>query len=340
MISSFIKLKYTTVALHILIWGSMLLLPFFFMTTEEHSVKIGGLHCDYFTLTNVIHIGLFYFNAFYLYSKFLNRSKWWIYVLSILALIFGLYYIKNFILVTWFPVLAAHKGSFNFAFFPTIFFLVISTIYRLVQDKINYEKGQTIRKAEQLATELKFLRSQISPHFLFNVLNNLVAMARYKSDQLEPSLIKLSGLMRYMLYESDGRRVGIGTEIEYLKSYIELQKLRFEEDISITSDIQYEEGNYAIEPMLLIPFVENAFKHGVTLVHNPFIRIRLSLKGNVLRFSVENKFGEGNLSKDSDSGIGLSNVKARLNLLYSGLYQLSVNEKDSVFSVNLNLQLK
>lgn len=338
---AFIKSKFTTIALHILIWGSMLILPFFLTTSENHYAKIGRLKCDFFTLTNLMHIGLFYFNAFYLYSRFLTRTKWWIYLLSIAALIIAFYYVKNFILLTWFPGLAGHEGAFKFIFFPTIFFLVISTIYRLVMDKINYEKGLTVRKAEHLASELKFLRSQVSPHFLFNVLNNLVAMARYRSDKLEPSLIKLSGLMRYMLYESDGRRVGIGTEIEYLKSYIELQRLRFEDDIQITSDIQYDERcPHAIEPMLLIPFVENAFKHGVTLLHEPFIRISLSIIRNMLHFKVENKFGTGNSSKDTESGIGLTNVKARLNLLYPQLYQLLIEEKDSVFIVNLKLQLK
>jgi LytS/YehU family sensor histidine kinase len=248
---------------------------------------------------------------------------------------------KRFILVIWFPLLSENEWAFRFAFFPTIFFLVISIIYRLVLDKVNYEKIKSARKAEELATELKFLRSQVSPHFLFNVLNNLVSMARYKSDQLEPSLIKLSGLMRYMLYESDERKVNIGTEIEYLKSYIELQKLRFEEDVDIKTDILYDANTpYTIEPMLLIPFVENAFKHGVTPVDKPFIRIQLSTVGNTLRFIVENKFGGESLSKDKNSGIGLSNVKARLNLLYPKMYELSVEKKENIFSVNLLLKLK
>jgi two-component system, LytTR family, sensor kinase len=326
--------------LHILIWGAVLILPYLLIPTEGDEGHRGLLHCNFFTLTNIIHIGLFYFNAFFLYSRLLTRSRWWMYLLSIALVIAGFYLIKIFILMTWFPTLASSEEVFRVTFFPTIFFLVISTIYRLVLDKINYEKALVTREAEQLATELKFLRSQISPHFLFNVLNNLVSMARHKSDQLESSLIKLSGLMRYMLYESDGRKVTIEKEIEYLESYIELQKLRFEEDVEITSDIRCEAGtSHTIEPMLLIPFVENAFKHGVALVLRPFIRINLRVTGNTLRFNVENKFGT-NQSKDRDSGIGLSNVKARLNLLYPELHQLSVEERDNIFLVDLSLQLK
>jgi sensor histidine kinase YesM len=338
---AFIKDNYITITLHVLIWGALLVIPAIIDLPNEVYGQIGPLRSNFVTIANLTHLALFYFNAFYLYSKFLTRSRWWIYLICVFMLIIVVNGMKRFILVMWFPLLADNEWAFKFAFFPTVFFLVISIIYRLVLDKVNYEKIKSARKAEQLATELKFLRSQVSPHFLFNVLNNLVSMARHKSDQLEPSLIRLSGLMRYMLYESDERRVNIGTEIEYLKSYIELQKLRFEEDVDITTHIQYDEhAPYTIEPMLLIPFVENAFKHGVTTADKPFIRINLIATGNTLRFTVENKFAVENFSKDKNSGIGLSNVKARLNLLYPRMYELSVERKTNVFSVTLLLKLK
>lgn len=335
------RTKHVSIALHVLIWGAMLIVPFFLITSDNQYGQIGPLRCNFFTLASVTHIGVFYLNAFYLYPKFLNRKQWGIYLICIVALLIGVYHLKSFILVTWFPALASHDGAFRFTFFPTIFFLVISTIYRRVVDRISYERKQSLKKSERLASELKFLRSQVSPHFLFNVLNNLVSMARHKSDQLEPSLIKLSGLMRYMLYESDVKKVSVATEIEYLKSYIELQKLRFEDDIKITTDIQYDEDYpYTIEPLLLIPFVENAFKHGVTFVHDPFINIALRVANNKIHFAVENKFGEASLSKDNNSGIGLANVKARLNLLYPGAYKLLVETRNDIFSVHLSLQLK
>lgn len=340
-ITAFIKSNYFSIALHGLIWSAVLFVPVLMQLPDAVYTQTGPIRLNFVTIANVLHMALFYFNAFYLYSRFLTRSRWWIYVICVFALIIGVNGMKRFILVTWFPILTENEAAFKFAFFPTVFFLVISIIYRLVLDKVNYEKSKSVRKAEQLDTELKFLRSQVSPHFLFNVLNNLVSMARHKSDQLEPSLIKLSGLMRYMLYESDERKVSIGTEIEYLKSYIELQKLRFEEDVKITTDIQYDESTpYTIEPMLLIPFVENAFKHGVTLVEAPYITIQLNTTGNTLRFLVENKFDGQNLSKDKNSGIGLSNVKARLNLLYPKKYALTVEKKDGIFSINLLLKLK
>jgi sensor histidine kinase YesM len=336
------KSKMITVGLHTLVWAAILILPFFFFNAPpEQYAEIGPIRCSFFTLATLLHIGTFYLNAFFLYSKFLRPGKWWIYLLSIIALVIVVFRLKILILIAWFPGLAEHEGVFRFAFFPTVFFVIVSSIYRLVVDKIESERARSARKAEQLTSELKFLRSQISPHFLFNVLNNLVSMARQKSDQLEPSLIKLSSLMRYMIYESDGRRVELSTEIEYLKSYIELQKLRFEEDIKITADIEYDKTEkHTIEPMLLIPFVENAFKHGATLVSEPFIRIALRIRNNILDFEVSNKFGDARQPKDSDSGIGLANVKARLNLLYKNSYRLSIKEENNVFNVHLSLQLK
>ena len=335
-----IRSKHITVALHVLIWSAILFLPYVFISPPEHYTQVGPLRCSFFTLTNILHIGLFYFNAFFLYPKWLNRKWWWLYLISLAVLVLLSYLLKDFIVHTWFASLAKAGSTFGVTFFPSVFFLVLSTIYRLVLDKINHEKEQTKHEADKLVMELKFLRTQVSPHFLFNVLNNLVSMARHRSEQLEPSLIRLSGLMRYMLYESDERIVSVEREIEYLKSYIELQKLRFEDDVEIITDIDTQESRGHIEPMLLIPFVENAFKHGVTLVQKPFIHIVVRVVNNTLLFNVKNRFGDANQSKDKDSGIGLANIKARLNLLYPGQHKLSVEENDNIFHVNLSLQLK
>lgn len=320
----------------------MLVLPYIlFNTPEEQYGKIGPLRCTFFTIATVFHIGVFYFNAYYLYPKLLKPRTWWIYIISVIATVLMVNRIKFLVIASSFPALGVNENVFRFAFFPTVFFVIASTIYRLVVDKIASERQIAAKKEQQLASELKFLRSQISPHFLFNVLNNLVSMARHKSDQLEASLIKLSELMRYMLYESDDKRVHIDKEIEYLNSYIDLQRLRFEDEIRITTDIMCNnsEGR-TIEPMLLIPFVENAFKHGTTMVSDPFIKIVLHVTANRLDFNVVNKFSAMPQSKDNSSGIGLSNVRARLDLLYRKAYQLTVEENEDIFSVRLLLELK
>lgn len=336
-----VKPRFINIAFHSLIWGAMLLLPLFINNQGDWHSKFGPLHTGFYIIGTFLHIGLFYGNAFFLYPKLLNRKTWWLYLLCMCGIMMMINYAKIWLIHSWFTNMVINEMTSRFIFFPTIFFWVVSTVYRLILNRIQYERRLKEREAEQLSTELKFLRSQISPHFLFNVLNNMVAMARQKSDQLEPSLIRLSGLMRYMLYESDGRKVLLTQEIAYLESYIELQKMRFEEDVRITSHIQYEEDNLTIEPMLMIPFVENAFKHGVALIDEPFIRIDLKVVGKTLHFCVENKFSKDeNQSKDKDSGIGLMNVKTRLQLLYPDQYKLLIHEQHEIFSINLTLPLQ
>lgn len=324
--------KYIAVALHCLIWGAVLLLPYSFDGPESHYARIGVVRCNFFTASNIIHIGLFYFNAYFLYSRFLNRRMWWIYLLSAAALVIIVYQVKWTVLRAWFPLLATEPAAAAFTFFPIVFFLALSTGFRLVSDKINQER-------EHMAMELKFLRSQVNPHFLFNVLNNLVSMARHRSEQLEPSLIKLSGLMRYMLFDSDERKIPLSAEVEYLKNYVDLQKLRFDEGDGIESHLEVGDSEHLIEPMLLIPFVENAFKHGRASDGIPHIRIHLRVDKEWLRFAVSNSVERGDTGKDRAPGIGLGNVKARLNLLYPRRHRLTIAEKNNIFEVDLAIKL-
>src|SRR4030095_4430026 len=252
------------------------------------------------------------------------------------------YYLKLLMVKQWYPEVTLDEWAYRILFFPPLPFLVASVIYRLVVDKIAYDKKQKEIIAEQLSIKLEFLRSQINPHFIFNVLTNLVSLARKRSEELEPALIMLSDLMRYMLYESDEKKVPLSKEVEYLKSYIELQKLRFGHDVSIQADIDLSEKDQgqSIEPMLLIPFVENAFKHGMG-VDEPFIQVHLNVNNTKLEFDVKNRFiDDSNEGKDIGSGIGLENVKSRLMLLYPKKSDLILTKKNDIFHIQLTLQLK
>lgn len=313
------------------------------LLTWNQPLPPGALPGSFWLISSILHIGVFYLNAYLLYPRWLNKKYWWLYLLSIAGVVAAVNYIKILVLAAFYPQVTARGGQQMMIFFPVVVFLVASIIYRLVIDKIRYEKEQKERQAEQLAMELKFLRSQISPHFLFNVLTNLVSLARKKSDLMEPSLIMLSDLMRYMLYDSEVKKVPLEKEIAYLKSYIELQKLRFGEDTRIETVIEIapDEEQHSIEPMLLIPFVENAFKHGIGWITDPWISIRLVVAENQLTFAVKNKFSaNGSDSKDPNSGIGLANVGTRLKLLYPGQHTLSVQTDAEVFSTVLTLQLQ
>ncbi len=192
---------------------------------------------------------------------------------------------------------------------------------------------------ERLRSELSFLRSQISPHFMFNLMNSMVSLARKKSDLLEPMLIKMAELLRYMLYEKDDSKISIGKELAYLHNYIDLQKLRFGKKVQVTFDSLIENDSLQIEPMLLIPFVENAFKHGTGMIKEPKIDVNLQSNGGGIFFQVKNIKSphEVNESKDSSSGIGLNNVKRRLDLLYRSRYSLTIDDQNSTYEVSLNI---
>jgi two-component system LytT family sensor kinase len=334
--------KYITAFIHVFVWSLLFILPHLFISSDSRNIQPGFFPSSWFIITNLYHIGLFYLNAFILYPLFFNKRKWWIFIMLIAAILAASYYLKLFFTETYYPEVRLDLWAHRILFFPAFAFIVVSTIYRLIADKIRHDKKQKEIVSEQLSVKLKFLRSQISPHFIFNVLTNLVSLARKKSEQLEPALIKLSELMRYMLYESDEKKVDLSKEVEYLKNYINLQELRFGYNVAIKTNISVA-GNkpgYTIEPMLLIPFVENAFKHGIG-VNEPLIEINLGIENGKLEFDVKNRYDDNaQESKDESSGIGLENVQSRLMLLYPHEHTLAIKKENNLFHVHLNLQLK
>ena len=219
--------------------------------------------------------------------------------------------------------------------------VLLSVCYRIIIDNRSKQQLLKERETQHLKSELTFLRSQISPHFMFNVLNNLVALARKKSDSLEPAIVSLSQLMRYMLYESDDSRVTLGKEVEYIKSFISLQMLRFRDTVKTNVEVQGDIDFFTIEPMLMIPFVENAFKHGTGMLDVAQIDIRLSVNEatRLMHFSVTNDVGPGDDSKDGSSGIGIANVRRRLAILYPDKHELSISNTPDKFTVDLSIHL-
>jgi two-component system LytT family sensor kinase len=298
-----------------------------------------GLSQNFFTLTTLFHIALFYFNAYYLYPKLLTRRWWWLYILVMIAIM-----VLSFHLKVWLLQLSSdirltdiHK---RIIFFPVIPFVAASILFRLISDRLRFERLEKEANAQRLTAELKFLRSQVSPHFLFNTLTNMVSLARQKSDTLEPSLIKLADLLRYMIYDSSTGKMPIKEEIENLQNYIALQQMRFGEDVKLDLDIRLDHTQDLIEPMLLVPFIENAYKHGIGLVKNPTIDVQINLKDHILQCYISNTYNPSiEQSKDKVSGIGIANVRNRLNLLYPDKHSLSISNEENKFIVQLKLQL-
>jgi two-component system LytT family sensor kinase len=329
-----LRSKYFIPALHILTWTIVVGVPSFFGANQPFL----GLSKSFFIVTTIYHIGFFYFNIFFLYPKLLTRKWWWLYIIALAVIVWVSYYIKLSILKLD-PDFHLTLANQRVIFFGIIPFLFCSIIFRLIFDRIRFERLEKEARTERLASELKFLRSQISPHFLFNMMTNMVSLARQKSDILEPSLIKLSELLRYMLYDSDNDKITVTSEIEQLENFIDLQQLRFEENVNVRTEIKNESPNCMIEPMLLVPFIENAFKHGIGTQKDPYITVELETEDKKLSFHIANNYTKENISKDKSSGIGLVNVRNRLRLLYPGKYELRIDDQGGVFSVHLNIDL-
>jgi len=223
--------------------------------------------------------------------------------------------------------------------FNSLRLVIIYTIYALlIRLAIGWFESQKL-KAELLVqnqtSELALLRSQINPHFLFNTLNNIYSLVYKKSEDAPAAVMKMSSIMRYMLYDATTDKVLLEKEVEYLQSFIELQKLRILKKDFIELDIHGNIEGRTIAPMLLIPFVENAFKHGSKTVPSPGIVIRLFVEPHQILFEVSNYFRKGTAVKDNAGGIGLNNIRRRLNLLYPGLHSLEIKQDDELYRAEL-----
>ncbi|MFC0513780.1 sensor histidine kinase [Mucilaginibacter angelicae] len=227
-----------------------------------------------------------------------------------------------------------------------LIFLVVEGLavaYFFLKKWARIELARNQLEAHQLSIEVKFLKSQINPHFLFNTLNNLFSMAQEKgNDELADGISKLSGMMRYMIYDSNAGGVPLNKEIAYLEDCITLNKLRYADDeVKVLFDQPANAGNVTVAPMLFIPFVENAFKHGVSIGHTSDINIAIVLSDHRLIFTCINpKYSAIKKMEDEKSGIGLENVKRRLDLLYPGKHTLQISEAEGKYIVKLEIDLE
>jgi hypothetical protein len=291
-----------------------------------------------------INIGLFYLNFLYLIPKFLDKKRYRFYAISLVAaiIIFGLG--KYGLAIYYRPYILHENGKttsflsyFISAGLTSIFFLFLSTALKFSVDWFLNERIQRDLENQRLIAELAFLKSQINPHFLFNSLNSIYSLAYQKSDTTPEAILKLSEIMRYMLYESNDNKVDLEKELQYLQNYIDLQKIRFGNKAFVDFKITGEVGSQKIVPLLLIAFIENAFKHGVANDASSPICLRINLDGTRLHFFMENK--KHTLNRDNEGGIGLNNVKRRLDLLYPGKYTLTIQDEPNIYTCELSLVL-
>lgn len=226
---------------------------------------------------------------------------------------------------------------------------ILGVVLLAIAIKISHQwlQDQQVTKAlekEKLEAELKFLRAQIHPHFLFNTLNNLYALTLKKSDQAPAMVLRLSGLMNYMLYETSAGEVSLSKEIESLHHYISLERIRYGQNLDLTFDITGDIQGARLAPLILLPFVENSFKHGVSgELHDKWISVNLNVNRKYLSFKVANSASPREAAAsaaDYTGGIGLKNVRRRLELLYPGRYRLEIKQEPGTFLVELHITLE
>jgi len=344
------------ILLHILFWAAIFyttgnsnknfkVVRFNIKGDVKQRVMVETIYSQSF-LTLFLLMLLFYSTAFWLLKKVMTFKSYPARVAVVLGWTASIFQLDSLLgpLVTPRPPFPANPFGF-FHVTNAIMFLAMLGIAIAYFFSKEWIKSDLLRKqieAHQLSTEIKFLKSQINPHFLFNTLNNLFSMAQAKgNDELADGISKLSGMMRYMIYESNAETVPLKKEIEYINSCIALNKLRYADHEAIV-DFRYNEPvpNLAIAPMIFIPFVENAFKHGVIIDSTSFIDISIAVEDKNLLFTCSNK-NHSLVRKmpDEKSGIGLENVKRRLDLLYPGKHTLEIKSDEDKFRIILKIDL-
>ncbi|MGZ3920886.1 MAG: sensor histidine kinase, partial [Bacteroidia bacterium] len=232
-----------------------------------------------------------------------------------------------------------YDRAFNTGIICSILTLVISSSIKVTNEWFRNQQLMKSAENEKLNAELNFLKSQVNPHFIFNALNNIYSLENKKSPDTGPAILKLSELMRYMLYETGAEFVSLEKEIEYLKNYIELQKLGLSKEIPVNFNIEGDFTNKKIRPMLLIPLVENVFKHGVSYLSNSELFILIKISGNQIEIITRNAFKDG-LTRNQKEGIGLANLTKRLDLLYFGNYKMDIVKENETFITHLRIILE
>ena len=293
-----------------------------------------------------------YFNWFLWMPRMLYRNRVWEYLLGMVAVIFVLATLQRYLVVYWaYPVFFSDwpiQPTEGFIFFRVVQNMVViatpvalSTGMKLFLDWYDQRNRAQRLEQEKVAAELQYLKSQINPHFLFNTLNNIYGLAIEKSTKVPSLLLKLSDLLSYSLYESGGKMVSIDRELRLIKDFIALEMERSDNRVRLEWDVKENSLEGAeVAPLLLIPLVENAFKHGTREeIRKAEIAIRLEKEDNKLLFQVRNTVPETPIQPNSDSGIGLVNVRRRLDILYPDQHEFLVEKAPRTFSVTLKLDV-
>jgi two-component system, LytTR family, sensor histidine kinase AlgZ len=287
-----------------------------------------------------------YVNYFIFLPRFLRRRNVWVYLAEFILPFALIMFVRINIERFWIDGFTRTEEYLYTTRFvvqvitTNLFIVIFVAMLRFALEWLEFEAKKKEVENERLTAELNFLKAQINPHFLFNTLNNLYYLAYSKSENTTEVIAKLSQMMRYMIYDSNHPKVLLSKEIEYMESYISLERLRLNDQIPIKFEISGNTDNVWITPLIFITFLENAFKHGVSN-SNPkaWVNISIDLHDKECVYKVENSRTSDQKEVGEKSGIGLQNVKRRLELSYPGQYKLVTEEIPGKYLMKLNLSL-
>ncbi len=331
------------VYVHIIVWLCLISFPIAVSFSQFGRVQFE------FLPRIVITPILTYLNYLVLVPLLLLRKKMWQYILvSVVVLVLFNIILKNYFSAGPLERISQITQMTNMAplvrlseamtAVVSLSFFLLGGVLGLTKDFYRREKLSRLKEVNRKETELQFLRAQLNPHFLFNSLNSIYSLVRDKSSEAPHAVITLSELMRYMIYEAKKELVPLVKEIEYIRNFTQLQILRLSDSKNVKIRICGDYEDSLIAPLLLIPFVENAFKYGTDFKGNTYVDISLKIVSGTLFFSVVNKVGA--YKKDMEnSGIGLENIKSRLQMLYPNEHVLNIKKTQGNYEVNLELQL-
>ena len=324
---------------HILFWC----LSFFLLTNIlKVSVELKQIDLIYTAIFHVPIVLIVYLNLKLLFPAFLEKGKYFLYSISVVVLISlgaGFYTI---LFDSWIDYI--FSGYYFIAYYGFLDISLYFVIYIFVTSLLRLARGwfqlQEIEKEKTIA-ELKALKSQINPHFLFNSLNSIYSLARKNSPKVPDKIVQLSDLMRHVIYNSDVDFILLSKEVEMVQNYIELQNLRTSENEKINMELVGDIEGKKVAPLIFLPFVENSFKHGLKSgAEKAFVNIKLEVVSNDLNFEIENSKGKSFETEDIKyAGIGIENVRKRLDLIYKDFYSLKISENENTFKVLLQIQL-
>jgi len=332
-----------TLVFNLVLWACSFALFLAVFTEDGKPHTIDFIYTGSFLVTLIVPVLI---NFYLLIPYLLKKEKYVVYIITFVLniLVFtqlNILFFDHFIDFVFpeYYFISYHSNITLLTIFSV--FLIVTTLIKLSIDWFyfnSFENRELKIRNQQIQTQLSSLRSQINPHFLFNSLNVIYALAIENKTETKDAIVQLSDILRYVIYDSNTDRVTLKDEVNLLKNYIDFQQFRHQQSENISFKCSIEDENYPIYPMLLLPLVENSFKYGIKGdINHTFIHINLTQKGEVFTFEIENNSSESDMETNGHSGVGLENIQKNLAIVYPKTHKFNITKTKDSFKVNLKL---